>query len=79
MKDFSRKVDETAARVNKTVADATERFEKESADLIAYLNKEVVPAVREKSSKALRIAAEKLHKFADFMDEHKRSDEPPKS
>jgi hypothetical protein len=74
MKDFNRKMDDTAARVNKSVADAAERLEKESAELINYLNQEVVPAVRQQSSKALRIAAEKLHQFANFMDETKSSE-----
>ncbi|MGC2195976.1 MAG: hypothetical protein WA628_14965 [Terriglobales bacterium] len=72
MSDFNRKVDETTARVNKTVSETAERLEKESAELIAYLNKEVVPAVRDQSSKALRIAAQKLHQLADFMDEAKK-------
>ena len=72
MSDFNRKMDETASRVNKTVADAAERVEKESADFIAYLNKEVVPAVRNQSSKALRIAAQKLHDLANFMDENQK-------
>jgi len=74
MTDFSRKMDETSTRVNKTVSDVTERLEKDSADLIAYLNSEVVPAVREKSSKALRVAAERLHQLANFMDETKDPD-----
>ena len=78
MSDFNRKVDETTARVNKTVSEAAERLEKDSAEVIAYLNKEVVPAVREQSSKALRIAAEKLHRLADFMDESKNSGEAKK-
>lgn len=71
MNDFNRKVEEASARFNKTVADATERMEKESAELITYLNNEVVPAVREHSTKALRIAAEKLSRLADFMEENK--------
>lgn len=78
MSDFNRKVDETAARVNKTVSEAAERLEKDSAELIAYLNKEIVPAVRNQSSKALRIAAEKLHRLANFMDEHKNTNETKK-
>ena len=57
MSDFNRKMDEASARVNKTVSDAAERLEKDSSDLIAYLNNEVVPAVRAQSSKALRVAA----------------------
>ena len=78
MSDFNRRVEETSARVNRKVSNAAERLEKESADLISYLNREVVPAVRDQSSKALRIAAEKLRSFADFMDEHKNTDETKK-
>jgi len=57
MNDFNRKMENAGARVNQKVSEAAERLEKESADLINYLNKEVVPAVREQSSKALRVAA----------------------
>jgi len=60
MNDFNRKVEEAA-----------ERLEKETAELIKYLNDEVVPAARQHSTKALRIAAEKLSRLADYMDEHK--------
>jgi hypothetical protein len=72
MKDTKRKVEDAGARVNKSIADIAERLEKESAELIAYLNSEVVPAIRSHSTKALRVAAEKLSKFADYMDEQKR-------
>lgn len=58
MNDFNRKVEQAA-----------EHLEKEAADLITYLNDEVVPAVREHSTKALRIAAEKLAHLADYMDQ----------
>ncbi len=60
MNDFNRKVEK-----------ATEQLEKEAAELITYLNNEVVPAVRLHSTKALRIAAEKLAHLADYMDEAK--------
>jgi hypothetical protein len=68
--DFNRKVEEASARVNKSVAEAAERLEKESAEIIAYLNEEVVPAVRQHSTKALRVAAEKLARLADYMEEN---------
>jgi hypothetical protein len=71
MHDFNRKMEDAGARVSQKVSEAAERLEKESADLINYLNKEVVPAVREQSSKALRAAAQRLHEFADYMDESK--------
>lgn len=73
MPDFNRKVEETSARVNQHVADFAERLEKESAELITYLNNEVVPAVRTHSSKALRVAAKELTRLADFFDEQKRT------
>ena len=72
MSDFNRKMDDTASRVNKTVSNAAERVEKESTEFINYLNNEVVPAVRNQSSKALRIAAQKLHDLANCMDENRK-------
>jgi glutamyl-tRNA reductase len=71
MNDFNRKVEDASARVNKSVAEATERIEKETAEFIAYLNDEVVPAVRQHSTKALRVAAQKMSKLADYLDEVK--------
>lgn len=68
MNDFK----ETTERVNKTVSNMAECLEKESAELIDYLNREVVPAVREHSTKALRVAADKLRELADYMDEAKK-------
>lgn len=74
MNNFNRKVEEASARVNKSVADAATTLEKEAAEVIAYLNDEVVPAVRQHSTKALRIAAEKLAHLADYMEKH----QPPR-
>jgi glutamyl-tRNA reductase len=71
MSDFNRKVEDASARVNKSVAEATERIEKETAEFITYLNDEVVPAVRQHSTKALRVAAEKISHLADYLDEVK--------
>jgi len=62
MNDFNRKVEEASARVNKS-------------ELIDYLNEEVVPAVRQHSTKALRVAAEKLAALADFLETNQA---PPK-
>jgi hypothetical protein len=61
--DFGRKVDET---LNKAVP----RAEEELKRVIAYLNDEVVPSVRENSSKALRVASEQLIKLAELIDRH---------
>jgi F0F1-type ATP synthase membrane subunit b/b' len=63
-KDFGRDL-------NERIEDATKRLEHESDRVIAYLNDEVVPAVRQGSSKALRVAAEKLHQLAEFMDQNR--------
>jgi hypothetical protein len=70
MKDFNRKVEEATSRASKTVGEVAERLEKDSAELIQYLNDEVVPAVRQHSTKALRVAAEKLADLADYMEKH---------
>ena len=70
MNDFNRKVEDASARVNKTVGDTAERVEKEAAEFIKYLNDEVVPAVREHSTKALRIAADKMHELANYMEKN---------
>ena len=74
MTEFDRKVEEASARFNRSVANIAETLEKETAELVTYLNDEVVPAVRTHSSKALRIAEGKISKFADFLEtEHKSS------
>jgi KaiC/GvpD/RAD55 family RecA-like ATPase len=73
MRNFDRKVEDAGARVNQKVADVAERLERETAELITYLNSEVVPAIRAHSTKALRVAADKLAKMADYLDEQKRA------
>ena len=54
---------------NKEVSDATQRAETELKRLIAYLNDEVVPEVRQHGSSALRSAAEQLGRLAEKMDD----------
>jgi hypothetical protein len=73
MSDFNRKGEDTSARVGKKVGETAERLEKETAEFVKYLNDEVVPAVRQHSTKALRIAAEKMHELANYMDQHSAS------
>jgi hypothetical protein len=68
MTEFDRKVEDASARFNRSVANIAETLEKETANLVLYLNDEVVPAVRNHSSKALRTAATKLSEFADFLE-----------
>lgn len=73
MRDFNRRVEEASARFNQSVANLADQLEKESAELITYLNEEVVPAIRTHSTKALRTASEKLARFADYLDQQRRS------
>ena len=70
MTDFNRKVEDASVRVSKTINEAAERLEREIPEFIKYLNDEVVPAVRQHSTKALRTASEKLAEFADYMENH---------
>jgi len=73
MNDFNRKVEDASSRVGKTVADAADRLEKEIPEFIKYLNNEVVPAVRQHSTKALRVASLKLAEFAEYMEKNERA------
>ena len=59
--NFGRKIDET---VNK----AAPRVEEELRKIITFLNDEVVPKVRENSSKGLRVAADQLTRLAEHLD-----------
>lgn len=61
LEDFGRKIDE---RFGSAIGDAEAELKK----VIAYLNDEVVPQVRQNSGQAMRIAAENLHKLADKLD-----------
>ncbi len=73
MTEFERKVEDATARLNRSVANIADTLEKETAELVTYLNDEVVPAVRTHSSKALRKASGKLAAFADFLEKQKVS------
>ena len=48
---------------------AADKFEREKEKVITYLNNEVVPAIRQGSSRALRTAAEKLSQLAEYMEQ----------
>ena len=73
MTEFDRKVEDASARFNRSVANIAETLEKETSELVTYLNDEVVPAVRTHSSNALRTAAGKLSKFADFLETQRKN------
>jgi len=70
MSDPNRTAEDASARFNRTVKETTERLEKEAADFLKYLNDDVVPTVRAQSTKALRVAAEKLQQLANYMEQH---------
>ena len=59
--EFGRKIDER-------FAEGAPRVEEEVKKVIAYLNDEVVPQVRQNSSQALRIAADQLKRLAERLD-----------
>lgn len=60
-------------KLDENLGDAAGRFEKESERMITYLNDEVVPAIRQGSTRALRTAAEQLTRLAEFMDRNRRN------
>ena len=59
-------------RLDDLLGDASTRIEEETQTLINYINDELVPAIRQHSTKALRVASEKLQQAADHMDSRKQ-------
>jgi len=64
----SRPFTAAGARLDDVLGDTSKRVEEETQKLIAYINDELVPAIREHSTSALRIASEKLKQAADMME-----------
>ena len=58
-------------KLDDVIGDTAKRIEEETKHLIAYLNDEVVPLVRENSTKGLRVASDKLKELADYMESAK--------
>jgi hypothetical protein len=58
-------------RLDDMLGDASQRIEEETQMLIKYINDELVPAIRQHSTNALRVASEKLSQVADHMDSNK--------
>ncbi|HVP52133.1 MAG TPA: hypothetical protein VMT05_08500 [Terriglobales bacterium] len=71
-KDRASRMEETGRKIGRTLGEAERRIQDELQQVIDYLDKEVVPTVRNESSRGLRIAAEKLSKLADLMDQQRR-------
>ena len=60
---------QTAGRhLDDLLGDASKRIEEETKLMIDYINDEVVPLIREHSSKGLRIASQKLGEMAEYME-----------
>lgn len=64
--NFGRKIDD---RFGSALSSAEEELRR----VIAYLNDEVVPQVRQNSSQALKAAAERLARLAERLD-HRKGD-----
>ena len=59
-------------RLDDMLGATTKRVEEETQTLIDYINDELVPAIRDHSSNALRIASEKMAQAAEMMESDKR-------
>ncbi len=64
------RLQDAARKLDKKLSDAERRIHSELDQIITYMDQEVVPSVRTHSSRALRIAAEKMSRLADFMDKN---------
>ena len=64
-------LDELGRKIGQNLGNAKRNLEEESERVIAYLNDEVVPSIRQGSSRALRTAAEKLSQLAEFMEQNR--------
>ena len=71
-RNTKKRMEDTGRRIGRTLGEAERRVQEELQQVIEYLDKEVVPTVREQSSRGLRTAAEKLSKLADLMDQQRR-------
>ena len=68
----SQRFEEAGRKAGRAVGEASSELERDAQRLIAYINDELVPAVRQHSSRGLRSAAQELSKFADFLDRKKK-------
>ena len=59
-------------KLDDVIGDAAKRIEEETKQLLAYINDEVVPLVRQHSTTGLRVASDKLKELADYMESAKQ-------
>lgn len=64
-----RQVEEAGEKIGRAMQQ--KGLDREAERIVNYLNDEVVPAVRNHSSRGLRVAARKLAAFADYLDRHR--------
>jgi len=62
-------LEDLGRKIGRNLGSAKRNLEDEGEKVIAYLNDEVVPAIRQGSSRALRTAADKLSKLAEYMEQ----------
>jgi hypothetical protein len=55
-------------KLDDVIGETVKRVEDETRQLLDYINDEVVPMVRQHSTKGLRIASDKLKELADYME-----------
>ncbi len=64
------RLQDAARKLDEKLSEAERRIHSELDEIITYMDQEVVPTVRTHSSRALRIAAEKMARLADYMDKN---------
>jgi hypothetical protein len=67
----NRRFQTAGERLDDMLGDASARIEVETEQLLKYINDELVPAIRQHSSNALRVASEKLQQAADRMESNR--------
>ena len=55
-------------KLDEVIGETVKRVEDETKQLLEYINDEVVPLVRQHSTKGLRVASDKLKELADYME-----------
>ena len=55
-------------KLDDVISETVKRVEDETKQLLDYINDEVVPLVRQHSTKGLRVASDKLKDLADYME-----------
>ncbi len=71
-RNLSERLGKAGERMNQKIGNVSERLDQDTEHIVNYINDEVVPAVRSRSSKALRIASEQLSRLADYLEQHSR-------